>query len=125
MNDSKKVLIIDDEHDIREGVSYWLRSAGYAPILASDGDAGIQAARRSIPQAIVLDVQMPHQDGIETLVQLRCDSETRRIPIIMLSASLQDESRAFDAGARFFVQKPYEGRRLISAVNAALGSADC
>ena len=125
MSDSKKVLIVDDEHDIREGVSYWLRSAGFSPILAGDGDAGIQAARSSMPEAIVLDVQMPRRDGIETLVQLRGDTITRQIPIIMLSASLQDESRAFDAGARFFVQKPYEGRRLISAVNAALGLVPC
>ncbi|PQO28887.1 response regulator transcription factor [Blastopirellula marina] len=120
MDDSKKILIVDDEHDIRDGVSYWLRAAGFAPLFADDGSSGIESAKRNHPDVILLDVQMPEKDGLDTLRDLRLDPSTSDIPVIMLSASLSDEYRALDAGARFFVQKPYEGYRIISAIHAVL-----
>ncbi|GAA4425515.1 hypothetical protein GCM10023155_12700 [Bremerella cremea] len=120
MDDSRKILIVDDEHDIREGVSYRLRAAGYATLSAENGVEGIASARLHRPDAILLDVQMPEKDGIETLREMRRDAEISYIPIVMLSASLRDELRALDAGARFFVQKPYDGSQLLSALEAAL-----
>lgn len=120
MDDSKKILIVDDEHDIRDGVSYWLRAAGFSPLFADDGSSGIESAKRNHPDVILLDVQMPEKDGLDTLRDLRMDPSTSDIPVIMLSASLSDEYRALDAGARFFVQKPYEGYRIISAIHAVL-----
>lgn len=120
MNRSQKVLVIDDEHDIHEGVSYWLRAAGFKPLFADDAQQGINLARENQPDAILLDVQMPHKDGIEILHELREDDQTSWIPVIMLSASLREEYRALDAGARFFLQKPYEGYQLVSALHTAL-----
>ncbi|MEW4454467.1 response regulator [Bremerella sp. JC817] len=120
MDDSRKILIVDDEHDIREGVSYRLRAAGYATLSAENGIEGIASARLHRPDAILLDVQMPEKDGIETLREMRRDTEISSIPIVMLSASLRDELRALDAGARFFVQKPYDGSQLLFALEAAL-----
>ena len=123
MIDSKKILIVDDEHDIRDGVSYWLRAAGFVPQFAEDGQEALDSVRLDRPDVILLDVQMPRMDGMETLHELRTDPETSCIPVIMLSASLGDELRALDAGARFFIQKPYEGYRVISAIQATLTPA--
>ncbi|MEW4566180.1 response regulator [Bremerella sp. JC770] len=124
MNDSKRILIVDDEQDIREGVCYWLKQAGYTPIEAKDGDSGIASAKTQSPEAILLDVRMPEKDGIETLSDLRKDQATHQIPVVMLSASLRDELRALDAGARFFLQKPYSGTSLLSTISAVLTPAE-
>ncbi|TWT34662.1 response regulator transcription factor [Blastopirellula retiformator] len=120
MNESQQILIIEDEHDICEGVSYRLRAAGFSPLSAGDSTSGVEIARRNRPDLILLDVQLPDKDGITTLRELRDDEMTSQIPVIMLSASLTEEVRALDAGARFFLQKPYEGKCLLSAVHAVL-----
>lgn len=120
MSDSKRILVIDDEQDIRDGVCYWLKLAGYSPIVAGDGNSGIETAKAQSPEAILLDVRMPEKDGIETLNELRKDGATHEIPVVMLSASLRDEIRALDAGARYFLQKPYDGTRLLSTISAVL-----
>jgi len=120
MNDAQQVLVIDDEHDIHAGVSYWLRAAGFQPLFAGDAQQGISLACENQPNAILLDVLMPEKDGIETLHELRENRQTSWIPVIMLSASLREEQRALDAGARFFLQKPYEGYQLVSALHSAL-----
>lgn len=119
MNNQRRVLIVDDEPDIRDGVSRWLSAAGYAIVTAEDGEQGVKAALEIRPDAILLDVRMPRLDGMEALALLRRDERTEAIPVVMLSASLRDEQRALDAGARFFVQKPYSGKSLVSVVAAA------
>jgi DNA-binding response OmpR family regulator len=120
MTAAQRVLIVDDEPDIRDGVSRWLNAAGYETLTAVDGSQGIASAARHRPQAILLDMLMPGKDGMETLADLRADKQTIDIPVVMLSASLRDEQRALDAGARFFVDKPYDGKKLVAAVKAAI-----
>lgn len=120
MSESKRILIVDDEQDIRDGVCYWLKLAGYTPIEANDGNSGIETAKAQSPEVILLDVRMPDKDGIETLNDLLKDRSTHQIPVVMLSASLRDELRALDAGARFFLQKPYDGKSLLSTIAAVL-----
>lgn len=115
-----RVLVVDDEADIREGVGRWLSACGYQTNFAVDGEAGVAAARETIPDAILLDVLMPRKGGLEALAELRARPATSQIPIVMLSASLRDEQRALDAGARFFVHKPYNGKKLVAAVKAAI-----
>lgn len=119
MLSQRRVLIVDDEPDIRDGVSRWLDAAGYATLTAGDGEQGVATATEVRPDAILLDVRMPKLDGMQALAQLRRDERTERIPVVMLSASLRDEQKALDAGARFFVQKPYSGKSLVSIVAAA------
>jgi DNA-binding response OmpR family regulator len=63
---------------------------------------------------------MPGKDGMETLAELRMNRLTADIPVVMLPASLRDEQRALDAGATFFVRKPYDGRTLVAVVRAAV-----
>jgi DNA-binding response OmpR family regulator len=115
------VLIVDDEPDIREGVGRWLSACGYETKFAQDGEEGVLAAQACTPDAIVLDVLMPKKDGFQTLAELGVDPRTSSIPVVMLSASLREEHRALDAGAKFFLHKPYDGKKLIAAVKAAIG----
>lgn len=119
---NRSVLLIDDDCEIVEGASCRLRAKGYRTISAPDGQQGIEAARESQPDAIVLDVRMPRMDGLAALENLRHDERTQNIPIVMLSASLVDQQAALDAGARFFLTKPYEGRDLVTAVESAIDS---
>ncbi|QDU57326.1 response regulator [Aeoliella mucimassa] len=123
MSEKQRVLIVDDEPDIREGASLWLRSAGYDTVAAVNGEQGIEFAETYKPDGILLDVLMPRMDGMQTLSHLRSSLATRNIPVVMLSASLRDEQRALDAGARYFVHKPYDGRSLVSAVKVSIGQA--
>jgi DNA-binding response OmpR family regulator len=120
MDQAKRVLIVDDERDIVDGVSRWLSAAGYDTLIAGDGYEGFESATRNAPDAILLDVLMPKKDGMTTLAELRAQQQTNNIPVVMLSASLRDEQRALDAGARFFVHKPYDGRKLVSTIDAAV-----
>ncbi|WP_425400090.1 response regulator transcription factor [Aeoliella sp.] len=123
MTSARRVLIVDDEPDIREGVGRWLNACGYETSVAFDGDAGVAAAHATNPDAILLDVMMPRKDGLQALEELRASPDTSGIPIVMLSASLRDEQRALDAGATFFVHKPYDGKKLVAAVQSAIESS--
>ena len=86
-NQRKKILVIDDEADMRLFVSTVLETSGYLPIVAENGEVGIVAARRESPSLIVLDVMMPNiEDGIRTYQQFKTDTVLKHIPIVMLSA---------------------------------------
>lgn len=113
-----KILIVDDEVQIAAAAQVRLASAGYETVVAHDGLEGMQCAICEQPDAIVLDVRMPQLDGMATLKQLRQAPETSQIPVVMVSASVVDEKAALDAGASFFIRKPFAGPRLIDAVNA-------
>ena len=114
------VLIVDDNHDILIGAELRLRAAGYMPQLAYDANEALRRISDSRPDAIVLDMLMPGMNGLELISHLRRSPVTRRIPVIMLSASLSDKQSALDAGARFFLSKPYDAEHLLAAVGAAI-----
>ena len=120
MSNASRVLIVDDNPEIVRAASIRLRAAGFDPISAADGCEGIASAVKNHPDAIVLDVRMPVMDGLTALAELRSRSETRNIPIVMLSASIVDQQAALEAGARFFLKKPYEGNNLVNAVTTAM-----
>lgn len=116
----KRILVVDDEEEIRRGVDRWLHWDGYETLMAEDGEEGLKKATEEHPDAILLDVRMPKRNGMETLAGLKSNRQTGGIPVIMLSASLPDEQLALDAGATFFVQKPYDGRKLLSTIRTAM-----
>ncbi len=120
MSEQATVLLIEDDREILNVAALRLRAAGYATLAAADGEEGVRRAVSDHPDAIVLDVRMPKKDGMTALVELQEQEETRHIPIVMLSASIVDQQRALEAGARFFLTKPYQGRDLLSAVRAAI-----
>lgn len=115
-----RVVVVDDDRDITAAASARLRAAGYEPLAAYDGNEAVEIVSQSHPDLVLMDMRMPQMDGIEAIGQLRQRAETRDIPIVMLSASIADQQRALDAGARFFLTKPYRGSQMISAVEAAL-----
>ncbi len=116
----RRILLVDDDADIRTGTRVRLESAGYEVFCASDGEEALNMAVASHPDLIVLDVRMPGMDGLTALGKLQSLAETSDIPVVMLSASVFDQQSALDGGARFFMKKPYFAPRLLAAVNAAI-----
>lgn len=118
----KKILVIDDEPDILEILSYNLQKEGYLVTTASNGNEGIEKAKETIPDLILLDVMMPEKDGIETCTELRTIKELQKTLIVFLSARSEEFSQlaGFEAGANDYVVKLIKPRILISKINALL-----
>jgi len=124
MPDPTTVLMVDDDEEIICAACMRLRAAGYRTLTAGDGDAALAAAVANHPDAILLDVRLPRRNGLSVLSELKRRPETTQIPVVMLSASVVDQQAALDAGARFFLRKPYCGDMLVQAVRAALTTND-
>jgi DNA-binding response OmpR family regulator len=119
--DHHTVLMVDDDHEILHAASMRLRAAGYSTLEATDGESGVAAAIAEHPDLILLDVRMPRMGGLAALSELKRRSDTKDIPVVMLSASIVDQGAGLDAGARFFIRKPYSGGTLVQAVRTAIG----
>jgi DNA-binding response OmpR family regulator len=122
-NGKPLILIADDDPDILALVSFRLERAGYEVVQAQNGEEAVQVALARRPDLAVLDVMMPRIDGYEATRQLRQHEETSRMPIILLTARVQEEdiARGFDAGADDYVKKPFSPQELGSRVQAVLG----
>ncbi|AYO58258.1 DNA-binding response regulator [Chryseobacterium sp. 6424] len=118
----KKILLIDDEQDILEILSYNLEKAGYDVYTAQNGNEGIEKAKEIVPDMILLDVMMPEKDGIETCQDLRRIPELQKTLIVFLSARSEEFSQlaGFQAGANDYIVKIIKPKILISKVNALL-----
>lgn len=116
------ILVVDDDREIVRGTMVRLASAGYKPIAAYDGLEAIQRINDDRPDAMLLDVRMPGLDGLGVLEQMRGSTAMSRLPVIMLSASLRDQNKALNAGARYFLPKPYRGEELLQALRGVLTS---
>lgn len=118
----KKILLIDDEQDILEILSYNLEKEGYQVFTANNGNEGIVKAKEIIPDLILLDVMMPEKDGIETCQEMRQIKELQKTLIVFLSARSEEFSQlaGFDAGANDYTVKIIKPKVLISKVNALL-----
>ena len=118
----KKILLIDDEVDVLEIMSYNLEKEGYLVTTATNGNDGIEKAKEMIPDLILLDVMMPEKDGIETCQDLRQIKELQNTLIVFLSARSEEFSQlaGFQAGANDYVVKVIKPRILISKINALL-----
>jgi DNA-binding response OmpR family regulator len=122
-NGKPLILIADDDPDILALVSFRLERAGYEVVQARNGEEAVQVALARRPDLAVLDVMMPRVDGYEATRRLRQHEETSRMPIILLTARVQEEdvARGFDAGADDYVKKPFSPQELGSRVQAVLG----
>ncbi len=114
------VLIVDDDADVRFSVERRLAAAGYSTRTASGGREALHEVAAGLPSVIVLDVRMPDIDGMKVLSKLQKNKRTQGIQVIMLSASIIDQERAIDAGARYFIRKPFRGEDLLKAVKTAI-----
>lgn len=117
-----KILVVDDEPDIREVVSYNLKKSGYEVLTAENGEEAIKAAKRYQPDLIILDIMMPVMDGIETCRILRLLPEFEDTFIIFLTARNEEYSEVsgFGVGADDYIAKPIKPRVLVSRVQAIL-----
>ncbi|MFO7574930.1 MAG: response regulator transcription factor [Bacteroidales bacterium] len=120
-----KVLLVDDEPDILEFLSYNLEKAGYEVYSATNGRVAIEIALKIHPHLVILDVMMPDMDGIETCEEIRKYKELNNTLILFLTARAEDYSQiaGFTAGADDYVSKPIKPRVLISRIAALLRRA--
>ena len=118
----KKILIVDDESDILDFLSYNLRAAEYEVMVASNGEEGIRIANEFEPDLILLDMMMPEMDGIETCEKIRESEKLKTVMIAFLTARGEDYSQiaGFDAGADDYILKPIKPKVLVSRVKALL-----
>ena len=116
------LLLVDDEPDILEFVSYNLKKEGYKVFTASNGTEGVELAKKHKPNLVLLDVMMPGMDGIETCDIMRSIPELKNVIIAFLTARGEDYSQVagFDAGADDYITKPIKPRVLLSRLKALL-----
>jgi len=117
-----KILLVDDEPDILEIVSYNLEAEGYQVFTAKNGLEGVAKAKKQLPHLVILDVMMPEMDGIEACEQMRKIPRLENIIITFLTARGEDYSQVagFDAGADDYITKPIKPKVLVSKVKALL-----
>ena len=115
-----KVLVVDDEKEIRNVLSEFLTNEGYEVIVAPNGEEALELAAAENPQAVLLDVSMPGLDGIEVCVRLKTDEKTRLIPVIVTTAYQDSASEALEVGADDFVSKPFDLLELSVRVRSIL-----
>jgi len=120
-----RVLVIDDEPDVRWVLRLSLERAGHEVIMAEDGLRGVAMAQRQHPDAIVLDLMMPVMDGYGVLDALAQDQRTKQVPVLVLTAKAlpDEEERVTQAGARRFMTKPFEPSDLAATLQAMLADA--
>ena len=120
--DSYKILLVDDEPDILEFVSYNLKKEGFEVLTTRDGQEAIKIAKKELPHLIILDVMMPGMDGIETCGEIKRIPALKNTIIAFLTARGEDYSQiaGFDAGADDYISKPIKPKVLISRIKALL-----
>ncbi len=121
-NTKHKILIVDDEPDIRELIEYNLKKEGYQVYTASNGQEGVAEAKRVLPDLIILDIMMPKMDGIEACRILRSMNDFKNTFMVFLTARSEEYSEiaGFNVGADDYIAKPIKPRALTSRINAIL-----
>ncbi len=122
MANNQKILVVDDESDIVELISYNLTKEGYQVYTASNGKEAIKVAKEVFPDLIILDVMMPEMDGIEACRLMRSMPEFKQVFMIFLTARSEEYSEiaGFHVGADDYIAKPIKPRALMSRINAIL-----
>ena len=132
---NKKVLIVDDEMDMRIFISTLLETSGYRPIIATNGEEGIQKARKHEPAAIILDVLMPKSGGVQMYREVKTDENLKNIPVIMISAiakktflhsmqMLNSHRGQTVPEPEAYIEKPPETEELLEILEKCIGRAD-
>jgi two-component system cell cycle response regulator DivK len=114
----KTILYVEDNEFNRKIVRHLLARTSYRLIEATDGEAGVTAAREGRPDLVIMDIQLPRLSGLDATRQLRADPPTADIPIIVITsfALAGDEQKARDAGATAYLAKPYSPRELLEMI---------
>lgn len=122
MADSKKVLVVDDEPDVLLLCRVNLEFEGYEVVEASDGQQAMEKVGEHRPDVILLDVMMPRMDGWQVLSALKADESLRDIPVVMLTAKVQDadQIRGWSAGVAEYITKPFSPLSLSQVIRDVL-----
>jgi DNA-binding response OmpR family regulator len=117
-----KILIAEDERDIRDLITFTLRFAGYEVVAASNGEEAVTLALQEIPDLILLDVRMPRMTGYEACAKIKENKKTEDIPIMFLSAKGQDNEiqNGLSAGAVEYLLKPFAPDQLTARIQEVL-----
>ena len=117
-----KILIAEDERDIRDLITFTLRFAGYEVTATTDGEEAYETAQRILPDLILLDVRMPGMNGYDACKKIKANDKTQHIPVVFLSAKGQEAEvqTGIDAGAAEYIVKPFSPDQLTERVQAIL-----
>lgn len=119
---SPKILVVDDEQDIRLLARFILKPAGYEVAEAGDGAECLQKIEQEDPALLLLDIRMPQMDGWQVLERVKADERFKALPVVMMSAHSSGHTLAAaqDAGCDGYVIKPFKERELLAAVDGLL-----
>ena len=119
---NKKILIIEDDKDIRDLISFNLSKNGYKTILSRDGEKGIEKAKNEKPDLVLLDLMLPGIHGLDVCKTLKTDSSLNKLSIIMLTALGQEEDiiKGLEAGADDYITKPFSFKILFARIKSVL-----
>ena len=119
---AKRILVVDDEADVVSLLRLTLKGQGYDIITASNGQEGLEKARTEKPDLILLDVMLPKLDGYKVARMLRFDERYSKIPIIMITAKIQekDKETGLEMGADAYITKPFDMTTLLSKIDQTL-----
>lgn len=117
-----KILIAEDEPDIRELVAFMLRFAGYEVMAASNGEEAVQAATHDVPDLVLMDVRMPRMTGYEACRLMKANPDLHDVPVVFLSAKGQEAEiqTGLEAGAEEYLLKPFSPDELTNRVRSIL-----
>jgi len=120
----KRALVIEDNENNMELITFILEAAGYATLRAETGNAGVAAAIREMPDFIILDIQLPDIVGTEVLRRIRADGATRRIPVIAMTsfAMTGDRQKLLAAGCDGYIEKPIDPQTVIKQIEEIIGA---
>jgi CheY-like chemotaxis protein len=119
----KKILIAEDERDIRDLIAFTLRFAGYEVLTANNGEEAVQMTQKELPDLVLTDVRMPKMTGYEACKQIKANPATQHIPVVFLSAKGQEAEvqTGLDAGGDEYLLKPFAPDQLTRKVAEILG----
>ncbi|WP_320056231.1 response regulator transcription factor [Desulfuromonas thiophila] len=122
MSDKETILIVEDEEDILALIHYNLSRAGYTVLSATCGEEGLALARQQQPDLVLLDLMLPGMDGLEVCRRLKSQDDTRRLPVIMITAKGEEADivTGLELGAADYVTKPFSPRVLLARIKAVL-----
>ena len=121
----RKVLLVEDDKDNVRAMAVRLKAYGYQLVVAHDAVSAISTARKEKPDVIVLDLGLPGGDGFIVMQRLKSNVDLMLVPIVVVSARdpLSNESRALEAGAEAFLQKPVDNDQLLAALERTMAKA--
>ncbi len=120
---TQRILVVEDQEDLRGVLRTLLTGSGYAMLEAADGEIGVARAKSDRPDLILMDIQMPVLDGYEATRRIKADPDLKGIPVIAVSsfAMKGDEEKARAAGCDHYVTKPYSPMQLLRVIRGTLG----